>query len=106
MNTSAAVFLSGMMSCGALSAAQQPQSPLVVQVTVNGNALPARDTYRFPSDVKQLRFYIQGELNGIQSRAGRVRFKLEGYETDWREQTVAMNLRVRFADRDGNALSQ
>ncbi len=106
MNTSATVFLAGIMWFGSSFAEEQSPARIVVRVWVNDRALPATNTYRFPTATNHVRFGIQGELNGVESDSGRIRFKLEGYDTDWREESASMEMKVRFSDKSGKTLSQ
>jgi signal transduction histidine kinase len=88
-----------------MTAARADAAPQVsLAVTLSGDGVGAqqgRSSFRFPSSATNLEFRITGVLNGRPADAGRVRYKLEGFDSDWHELGADMSLNVRYRNREG-----
>jgi signal transduction histidine kinase len=80
----------------------------ITGVEVNDKPLspvaPTADNYptlRFSSDARFLRFHFT-QTNGERRLKARLRYKLEGYDTSWRDLANTMHGFVQFRDRDYN----
>ena len=75
-------------------------------ITVEGKAIPLSEGKAnlgpFPQNVT----FGFGSTSNANRQFVRLRYKLEGHDTDWRENPGAMNLTVRFFDIGGDLVNQ
>lgn len=101
-SVSVGFFLCGL--CGSL-AAEAPRSGKTDQaleirsLSVNGQpvSLRANQKLRLPSNARNLAFGF-GSVTNTERAPLRIRYKLDGYDEDWREVAGDMSMLVRFID--------
>src|SRR5262245_47896958 len=107
------IFMAGMIWNRSSFATEQPssvtQSDLLAvhSLTVGDKAIPLgrEGTARLDSYPQNITFTFGATTNAARVPV-RLRYKLEGYDTDWRENAGTMNLAVRFYDEAGDQVSQ
>ena len=100
-------FLLWLGACRAASA-QEKEEPIVVsQVQVNARAFPISSgaTTKFPASPATVKFtYGSTRFDGVPPTPMRIRYKLEGMDSDWHEKPKEMRLVIGFLDQNGSEL--
>jgi signal transduction histidine kinase len=79
----------------------------ITSVTVDGNPVSPRpvEKVRLSSHTRMVSFGFGPATNGIRQTI-RVRFKLDGYDSDWREAAGDMRMCIRFLGDTGDQVSE
>lgn len=90
-----------------LAAQAPPPAPAPVEILVDGKPLEAAPAgFRIPASHKSVSFRLGKSAEGSGDGSNRMRFKLEGVDSAWRQMPSEMCLMVRFANAAGDQVGQ
>lgn len=89
-------------------AAESPSpSPPPIEVLVDGKAIePSSSGFQIPASHKRVSFRLGAPAESSNQESRRMRFKLEGVDSAWRQIPSEMSLIVRFGNASGDQVGQ
>jgi signal transduction histidine kinase len=98
---------SALLCCTLLAAAAMDQAPSAAEVRVDGQTLEARaQGIRIPASHKAVSFRLGRAPGDAGEGTRRMRFRLDGVDSGWRQIESEMCLMVRFTDAAGDQVGQ